>query len=140
MASPATPLSERSSTWLLLRMTGFAIPGAVQRLPNVPMQQTVAPRSFAFAPEVPTLTGAVWANCSSLGKTWDGVGVGGGVLEPPPPPHPAATISIIKPNNKPEILLIAIRLWLQIRCAKKQSVNQKFYAPCWPSARVTAHA
>lgn len=110
MASPATPLSERSITWLLLRMTGLTRPGAVHRLPNVPMQQTFAPRSFAFAPEVPTFTGAVCASCSSLGKVWDiGVGVGAGVLEPPPP-HPTATTSIIKPNKSPEILPIGIRL------------------------------
>ena len=83
----------------------------VQRLPNVPMQQTFAPRSLAFPPDVPTFTGGVCANCSSLGKTWEGVGVGVGktVLEPPPP-HPTAPISTITPNNNPEILPIGIRL------------------------------
>src|SRR6476469_10938941 len=91
-------------------MTGLVTPGAGQRLPSVPMQQTLAPRSLALPPEVPTLTGAACANCSSLGKTWDGVGVGvgAGVLEPPP--HPTAPISTINPNKKPEIFAITLRL------------------------------
>jgi hypothetical protein len=46
-----------------------------------------------------------------LGKTWPGTGVGvaAGVLEPPPP-HPTAAINAIKPNNRPEIFPIGIRL------------------------------
>src|SRR5579864_9248078 len=118
MASPATPLSERSNTWLLLRITGRVTPVFVHRLPKVPMQQTVVPRSFAFPPDVPSFTGAACASCSSLGKPWDGVGVGAGVLEPPP--HPTAAISTIKPNKKPEILAIVIRL-----CYKSAALKSK---------------
>jgi hypothetical protein len=70
------------------------------------MQQTFAPRSLAFPPDVPTFIGGDCANCSSLGKIWEGVGVGvgAGVLEPPP--HPTTPINTIKPNKKPEILPI----------------------------------
>src|SRR6185312_31875 len=97
-----------SSTWLLLRTTGLVVPTCVQRLPSVPIQQTLVPRSLAFPPDVPSFTGGDCANCSSLGKTWDvtGVGVGAGALEPPP--HPTAAINTIKPDNKPEIFPIAI--------------------------------
>src|SRR6185312_5542925 len=118
MASPGTPLSERSSTWLLLRITGLAMPDAFHRLPNVPMQQTFAPRSCALAPDVPTLTGAACASCSSLGKTCEGVGVGTTAVELPPPPHPTAPMSTIRPSKQNEILRIAIRLKLQIRCSQ----------------------
>jgi hypothetical protein len=90
-------------------------PGAVHKLPKVPMQQTFVPRSCAFAPEVPTLTGGVCASCSSLGKTCEGVGVGVGVgaLELPPP-HPTEPMSTIRANKKNETLPIAIRLKLNL--------------------------
>ena len=60
------------------------------RLPKVPMQQTVVPRSLALPPEVPSFTGAAWANDWSLGKICGGGGGGGGVL---PPPQPTIVVS-----------------------------------------------
>jgi len=74
------------------------------------MQQTLAPRSLAFPPEVPSFTGGVCAKDSSLGKIWPGVGVGvgAGVLEPPP--QPIAKNRIRDPNKMPAILAMAINL------------------------------
>jgi hypothetical protein len=68
--------------------------------------------SVSLPPEVPSLTGADWADAVSLGKIWPGVGVGGGgggVLEPPP--QPIATIKIMDPNKMPAILAMAIDLF-----------------------------
>jgi hypothetical protein len=76
------------------------------------MQQTVAPRSVSFPPEVPSLTGADWAEAVSLGKIWPGVGVGGGGGGvPEPPPHPIAAIRIMDTIKMPVILAIAINLF-----------------------------
>jgi hypothetical protein len=75
------------------------------------MQQNLAPTSVAFPPEVPSFTGADWAEAVSLGKIWlGGVGVGAGVLEPPPP-QPIATIRIMDPIKMPAILAMAINLF-----------------------------
>jgi hypothetical protein len=75
------------------------------------MQHTLVPRSLAFPPEVPSFTGGVCANDSSLGKICPGVGVGvgGGVLEPPP--QPIATIRRMDPSKMPAILAMAINLF-----------------------------
>jgi hypothetical protein len=75
------------------------------------MQHTLVPRSLTFPPEVPSLTGGVCANDSSLGKIWPGVGVGGGggVLEPPP--QPIAATRRMDPIKMPVILAMAINLF-----------------------------
>src|SRR4029077_3996022 len=109
MASPGAPVSDLSRTWLLLRMTGLATSGRVQRLPSVPMQQKVAPMSVLFPPEVPSFTGADWAVEVSLGNTCGGgVGVGAGVLEPPP--QPTTQISMMNATRMPANFDIEISL------------------------------
>src|SRR5258707_770159 len=113
-------------------MTGRVTPVFVQRLPSVPMQQTVVPRSLALPPDVPSFTGADCASDSSLGKICEvgvGVGVGAGVLEPPP--HPTAPISTINPNKNPDIFAITISLLYETAALKSQAYF-KFYAPLWP--------
>jgi len=121
-------LLDLSSTWLLLRITGLVTPVFVQRLPNVPMQQTVAPRSLALPPEVPSFTGAVWAKDWSLGKivAGGGVGVGAGVLLLPP--QPTAPISTIDPNRIPSTFDIALSPFRQELATLEGKASLKFYA------------
>ena len=68
MESPGAPKLDLSRTWLLLKITGCARSGRVQRLPMVPMQQPFA-TSFTLPPEVPSLTGVACEVLLSLGKT-----------------------------------------------------------------------
>ena len=127
IASPTTPLSERSNTWLLLRMTGLGTPVFVQRLPRVPMQQNLAPVSFTFPPEVPSFMGGVWAVEVSLGKICDGVGVGvgAGVLEPPQPARP---INKLHAKRKPKTFAINFSLFIMTAWRWPEERLTKFYA------------
>src|SRR6476469_1673028 len=111
MASTAVSVPCLARTWLLLSNTGFVVPTCVQRMPRVPMQQTVGPMSPSFPPEVPSFTGGDWAEAVSFGKIWPdiGVGVGAGVLEPPP--QPIAAIRIMDPIKMPAIFAMAINLF-----------------------------
>src|SRR5262249_32171477 len=47
IASPAAPLSDRSNTWLLLRITGLVVPVRLQRLPTVPLLEPLTRTSMA---------------------------------------------------------------------------------------------
>src|SRR4051812_27503693 len=104
-------------------MTGLVMSARVHRLPSVPMQHTVAPTSVEFAPEVPSLTGAAWAEAVSLGKICPGVGVGVGrawELEPPPQPAKpvrdmAANATIATDNIIPENFFIVGNLCMEAR-------------------------